>query len=123
MPRRTAGDRALRRPATAALPGHAAAAHRAGVAVAPVAEELLTLTAALMPRTEPVLTTARLANGEIGRRPLRRRLALGPRQRGANQRPVNRAFHLLIVARVGVGIGSGIGGRLLGDSELGRLDR
>src|SRR5258706_584359 len=72
--RGTAGSRARRGSSTAPLPGHAAAAHGTGVAVPPIAEELLTLTAPLMPRTEPVLTAARLANRKVGRRALGRHL-------------------------------------------------
>src|SRR5258706_12360509 len=118
--RGTAGSRARRRSSTAPLPGHAAAAHGTGVAVPPIAEELLTLTAPLMPRTEPVLTAARLANRKVGRRALGRRLALGARQRGANQRTMDGTVHVVVLSfpLVVLGIRRCLGRRLLAAREL-----
>jgi hypothetical protein len=81
--------------ATAALPLRTAAAHRsAGVAVLAVSEELLSA-ATLVTGAESV-SASRLANREIGILPLGRRLALGTRERGANQRPMNRT----VLARI-----------------------
>src|SRR5262245_52333197 len=97
MPARTSGRRALRA-AASWLPRHATAAHRANIAVAAVPEKLLTLTAALMTRAEPSMAAPRLADREIGRRPGWWRRAFLARQRGSNQRPMDRTF--AVVARV-----------------------
>jgi hypothetical protein len=90
----------LRRPA-AALP-LAAARRPAHVAVRAVSLKCHAA-AALMTGAEPVGATARLTDREVRRGTRRRRLALGTRQRGANQRPMHRPF-LDIVDIVATGI-------------------
>src|SRR5205823_52587 len=62
------------------------------IAVRPIASEWLA--AALMARTEPVLTAAGLTDREFGNGPGGRRLALA-RQGRANQRPMHRSFFVL----------------------------
>ena len=80
--RRTLALAVMRRPA--ARLAVRAAAH---VAARAVAEKLLA--AALLARPKAILTTARLPDREVWRRPLRRRLPLGARQRRANQRTMD----------------------------------
>jgi hypothetical protein len=54
----------------------------------------------LIARAKAVRASAGLADGEIGRRPLRRWLPFLPRQRGADQRTVDRPFFDLADLRV-----------------------
>ena len=64
----------------------------------PVALERLP--AALLARAEAIGTAAWLADREVGHRTRRRRLSLWPRQRRANQRPMDRPFFAVLIAVV-----------------------
>ena len=95
------GHGALR---TAAAAGSHAAGRTAGeVPVATIAAELLALlTAALVARTESAAwPSGRLPNREFGNGTRRRLLPVRPRERGTNQRPMNRTvfFGLRAVGR------------------------
>jgi hypothetical protein len=76
----------------AAAGSHAAGRTAREIAVAPIAAELLALlTAALMARTESAArSSGGLPDREFGNRARRRLLPFRPRQRGADQRPMNR---------------------------------
>ena len=83
-----------------------AAAH---VAAGPVAEELLAAGPVLLPRPEAVLPATRLANREIRRRALRRRLSFGAWKRRANQRTMDRPFGIIAVASAFIRLGRVVG--------------
>jgi hypothetical protein len=79
---------------TAAVAGSHSAGRTPGkIAVAAIAavELLALLAAALVPRTEAAGAAAGLPNCELGDGPRRRLLPFGPRERCANQRPMDRA--------------------------------
>src|SRR5438093_8168873 len=116
VPLPLAGVRQRRPPAAGA---HAAARLTAGVAVRAAARDALTAAAAAqMARAEPVRTAAGLPNCEFWNRPRLRRLSIGPRQRRANQRAMNRALVALRTGRL-----AGSPRRLVGGRRVGLVDR
>jgi hypothetical protein len=76
---------------TAALARRTASAGAAEVSVSSIPLKLSALPL-LETLTEAILTSGGLADGEVGRGPRWRRRSLWPRQRGANQRAMNRPF-------------------------------